>query len=145
MKTKLLSFYIFMTLVLTTMSCSTPTSSITSSPEEIDGFTYTESGGSALISGRNARFSNLTKTLLVDSREGGLVFEITLNNTTAGTYALGTAFAISHKTKTFAPNAGSFTITQNADGKMSGSFVATGSPNPLTALNASFRNIPVTE
>lgn len=142
MKTK---FFLIAVILFTVIfsSCSSSDDDSNTTPAT-DGFTWTENGGSSLQTGLNPRFSAQYNTFIVENSSGTTLFEINLNEGIAGTYSLGSNYAIYYGGSTnFVPTAGSLIITSNANNKISGTFSATGSTGTVTSVTGTFTNVVV--
>ena len=117
-----------------------------------DGFSWSENGTDVVKTAPTSRFSDQYNTLYAIDASSNTVYEINLSNDTPGTYlfdstnANALAYVIPGATSYFTADAGSVIITANANGKMSGTFRATGTAvNGVTSVSGTFTNINVVQ
>lgn len=153
-------FSIILTLVITAIfsSCSTsnptPTPAVTTNP---DGFTWTQNGETTARTGFTPFFVNQGHSLFVQNSAGTVLFEFNFNSLAPATNNLaamgvtgnGAQFFIDYQfagvtsTNRFLPSAGTCIITSNANGKISGTFTASGSTGSISSVQGTFKNITV--
>lgn len=146
MKTRL--FYSAMTaLVLAFFSCSSDDSGDDTNPieepiAETGGFKWKENGGS-FIEADSAFFASQWNTIKVYKEDRFI--EINLTASITGTYPIGTSNALSMlvNNDVYIAGAGSLVVSENASGKMSGTFTSTGTGAGITALEGVFDDIEV--
>ena len=128
-------------------SCSKSEPAATSAPAAAaNGFTWTENGGSTILTCDNPNANAQGKTIFA-IRSGNTIFEINLSSLAVGTYPVTNNINVI----TYIPNAagffnatsGSIIITANANNKLSGTFTGTGSGNGITSVKGQFTNIPI--
>lgn len=112
-----------------------------------DGFTWTENGGTSVLTVDNP-YANLQGKTIFAIRSGNTIYEINLTALAVGTYTIANG---TNNVITYIPNAngffnatsGSVIITANANNKISGTFTGTGSGNGITSVKGQFTNIPI--
>ncbi|RZK12050.1 MAG: hypothetical protein EOO46_04600 [Flavobacterium sp.] len=142
MKTKLF-FTALIVFAFSLFSCSSDDSGAVANPiVATGGFKWKENGGN-FIEADSAFFASQYTT--IKAYKAGKFIEINLTAGTAGTYAVGSANAIAMLTASdlYVAIAGSLIVSENASGKMSGTFTSTGSGAGVTALEGSFDDIEI--
>lgn len=134
-------------VALTTIfsACSTSGSTTTTPTSANNSFTWTENGGSTILTADNP-YANLQGKTIFAVRTGNTIYEINLTSLAVGTYPIGSSNVI-----TYVPNAAGFfnatsgnvIITANAGNKISGTFTGTGSGNGITSVSGQFTNISI--
>lgn len=147
MKTRLF-FSATIALMLALFSCSNDDSGADTNPIEEEpivetgGFKWKENGGN-FIEADSAFFASQYNT--IKAYKADKFIEINLTAGTAGTYPVGTANAISMlaNNDVYIAGTGSLVVTENASGKMSGTFTSTDSGAGITGLEGTFDDIEV--
>lgn len=147
MKTKLF-FMAVIVLIFSFFSCSSDDSGNETNPIEEEpivetgGFKWKEDGGS-FIEADSAFFASQYNT--IKAYKADKFIEINLTAGTAGTYPIGTinAIAMLANNDLYVAAAGNLVVSENASGKMSGTFTSTGSGAGVTALEGNFEDIEV--
>ena len=133
-------------------SCNKASTTTAPTASTADGFTWTENGGTTVKTGFTPFFLTQSHSLFVQDAAGasaGVLFEFSLTTFVVGTYNLGPNYYVDFSfpghtsSNKFDPNAGSFVITSNANGKISGTFIATGSAGTISSVKGNFNNITV--
>lgn len=136
-----------MVLLLVFASCSNddPATVVPVTAPTANGFTWSKNGSGTIETAAAASFSTQYKTLIAKDASGATIFEINLDGTTAATYTVGVNNAITFTgvNPYFVATGGSVIMTSNANGKMSGTFQATGSTSGITVIDGTFTNIEV--
>lgn len=147
MKTRLF-FPTIIAMMFALFSCSSDDSGTNTNPIEEEpivetgGFKWKENGGN-FIEADSAFFASQWNTLKVYKADKFI--EINLTAGTAGTYTVGAGNAISMlaNNDVYIAGAGSLVVTENASGKMSGTFTSTGSGAGITQLEGTFDDVEV--
>lgn len=139
------------------ISCSKSDPAASTTPTTTaDGFTWTENGGTTIMTGYTPHFVTQGHTMFVQNATGATLFEFNFNsidpatNTLGGaTYNPGAVFYVDYQfvgvtnTNKFVPTSGTCIIASNIDGKISGTFTASGSAGTISSIKGSFNNITV--
>jgi len=146
MKTRLF-FSAMAVLAFAFLSCSSDDSGDDTNPidepiAEAGGFKWKENGGS-FIEADSAFFASQWNTIKVYKADRFI--EINLTAGTAGTYPFGTANALSMlaNNDVYIAATGSLVVSENTSGKMSGTFMSTGTGAGMTALEGTFDDMEV--
>lgn len=157
-KNIILLLVVAITMLITSCSKSDPAPAVVTSPATTtaDGFTWTENGGTTVMTGFTPYFVTQGHTLFVQNSTGGQLFEFNFNslapatNVLGGpTYNPGAVFYVDYQfvgvtsTNKFVPTAGTCIIANNANGKISGTFTASGSSGTISSIKGTFNNISV--
>jgi glutamate 5-kinase len=148
MKTKFYSLaLLFISLVVT--SCSKDDANATTPIAPANGFTWTENGGTTVKTASIASFTTQYKTIFAKNDPVQTLFEINLSAATPATYTIdGSTVALAYvvNSQVFMASSGSVIITANANGKMTGTFQATGTTTGgVSSVKGSFTNIDVVQ
>lgn len=144
--------------LFTSCSKSDPTPAVVTPPAAtvVDGFTWTENGGTNVMKGYTPFFVTQGHSLFVQNATGGQLFEFNFNSLAPATNVLGGAtynpgavFYVDYQfvgvtnTNKFEPTSGTCIIASNANGKISGTFTASGSAGTIASIKGTFNNITV--
>ena len=129
-------------------SCKkTSTSDPTPAVVTADGFTYSENRSTTIKQGFQPSLLSQSHSLFVYNSVASsatILFEFSLTTLAVGIYNLGPNYSIDYPSNpSYNPNAGSFIITSNANGKISGTFTSSGSAGSISAVKGTFNNIPI--
>ncbi len=119
-----------------------------------DGFTWTENGGTTVMTGATPFFVTQGHSLFVQNATGGVLFEFNFNSLAPATFVYSTSFSpgtffVDYQfagvtsTNRFVPTSGTCIIASNANGKISGTFTASGSAGTISSIKGAFNNINV--
>ncbi len=133
--------------IFSSCSKSDPTPAATITSTALDGFSWTENGGTT-VKTATAFYVTSQNNLYANNAAGVTIFEITTKNTITGTYIIGDNFSVIQYTGVsplYNPPTGKIIITSNTGGKMSGTFEGSGTSSgcPLTSIKGTFNNITV--
>jgi len=146
MKTKLFSIAAaVLALVFTSCSSDDENQVVIPTPTPAaNGFAWTENGSATVNTAPTATFSTQYKTLMAKDAGNATIFEINLDGTGAATYPVpANAVTYIGVNPMFAATGGEVVITSNANGKVSGTFHATGNGGGITVIDGTFTNIDV--
>jgi hypothetical protein len=133
-------------ILLTVISCSKEEEKKTT-PVVIDGFTWSENGGSTQTADSAYFTSFLGVAYEIRVFKGSSFFNITVSDITPSTYRIdnikGNALRYTVNTALFTAKTGDIIISSGSSTKISGSFTCTGSgaSTSLTSISGTFNNI----
>jgi hypothetical protein len=142
--------------LFTSCSKSDSAAATTTTPAAADGFTWTENGGTTVMTGYTPYFVTQGHSLFVQNATGGVLFEFNFNSLAPATNVLGgitfnpgAVFYVDYQfvgvtnINKFVPTSGTCIIASNANGKISGTFTASGSTGTISSIKGTFNNITV--
>ncbi|MBC7642264.1 MAG: hypothetical protein H7174_07995 [Flavobacterium sp.] len=144
-KILLLAFAFATATLFTSCSKSDPTPAATVA----DGFTWTENGGTNVITGYTPTFYNSSNVLRANNTTGNSLLIFSLSAHTIGTYNIGATNSVEYFfpgftiNNSFTPSSGSLIIVSNTNGKISGTFTASGSQGTISSIQGTFNNVTV--
>lgn len=141
---------------LTSCSKSDLATTLPAATLSADGFNWTQNGGTTVMTGFTPFFVTQGHSLFVQNSTGGILFEFNFNSLVPATNVLGgptfnsgAVFYVDYQfagvtnTNKFEPSAGTCTIVSNVNGKISGTFTASGSQGTISSIQGTFNNITV--
>ena len=156
LKNTILVLAVAITTLITSCSKSDPTPAVAPVATVVDGFTWTENGGTTVMTGYTPFFVNQGHSLFVQNSAGGVLFEFNFNSLALATNVLGGAtynpgsvFYVDYQfvgvtnINKFVPTSGTCIIASNYNGKISGTFTASGSSGTISSIKGTFNNITV--
>ena len=142
--TKLFSLMVLLTLLFTSCSSEDDT---TSNTNATSGFSWRENSSTAPE--KNAASADFKiNTLRAYDAQKNMLFEINLmKGSSVGTYTIDGDYvkgtAVYYLGDSFNATSGTLKVTANANGKMSGTFEASGSGKTISKIYGTFNDIPV--